>query len=146
MTTMLENKRAFFDHEILEKIQAGIELNGQEVKSLRVKKGVLDGARIIIRGNEAYVINMEIPAHQPKNAKEYDDRRTRRLLLSKDEISHLTGISSKKGLTIIPIAVYNSGRFIKMTIALARGKKKFDKRETIKKRETEREIRRTLKN
>jgi SsrA-binding protein len=143
---MLEHKKASFDYEILEKFQAGLELSGQEVKSLRQKQGSLEGARVLIRGNEAYIVNMEIPPYQPKNnPKGYDDRRTRRLLLSKEEIKRLSGIGKKQGLTIIPILVYNTGRFIKIDIAIARGKKKFDKRETIKKRETEREIRRTLK-
>ncbi len=146
MTIMLEHKKASFDYEILEKFQAGLELSGQEVKSLRQKQGSLEGARVLIRGNEAYIVNMEIPPYQPKNnPKGYDDRRTRRLLLSKEEIKRLSGIGKKQGLTIIPILVYNTGRFIKIDIAIARGKKKFDKRETIKKRETEREIRRTLK-
>ena len=147
MPTLIENKKAGFDYEILEKFQAGIELSGNEVKSLRLKRGVLEGARVLIRGGEAYVVNMEIPTYQPGNKSEgYDDRKTRRLLLSKAEIDKLTGLTSIKGLTIIPISVYNVGRYLKVGIALVRGKKKFDKRESIKKRETEREIRRTLKN
>ena len=147
MATLIENKKAGFDYEILEKFQAGIELSGNEVKSLRLKRGVLEGARVLIRGGEAYVVNMEIPPYQPGNKTEgYDDRKNRRLLLSKDEIDKLTGLTATKGLTIIPISVYNVGRYLKVGIALVRGKKKFDKRESIKKRETEREIRRTLKN
>ena len=82
MTTMIENHRASFDYEILEKFQAGLELTGQEVKSLRMKRGSLEGARVIVRGGEAYIINMEIPPYQPGNLPEkgYDDRRTRRIL------------------------------------------------------------------
>jgi len=144
---MIENHRASFDYEILEKFQAGLELTGQEVKSLRMKRGSLEGARVIVRGGEAYIINMEIPPYQPGNLPEkgYDDRRTRRILLTKAEIEKIEGLGSKNGLTIIPISVYNVGRYLKVTVAIVRGKKKFDKRESIKKRETDREIRRTLK-
>lgn len=147
MTVLLENRRATFDYEIIEKMRAGIELTGQEVKSLRNKRGVLDGSRVIIRGNEAFILNMEIPPYQPNNkpAEGYDDRRTRKLLLNNEEIKKLVGIERKSGLTIIPLLVYNIGRYLKMDIAVARGKKKFDKRETIKKRETDRELRRSLK-
>lgn len=147
MAILLENRRAVFDYNILEKIEAGIELSGQEVKSLRLKRGVLEGARVIIRGAEAYVINFEIPPYQPKNVVgEYDDRRTRRLLLEKKEIEKLSHVEAKKGLTIVPILVYNKGRFVKVDIAIVQGKRKFDKREKIKERETNRELRRTLKN
>src|SRR6185369_14379 len=112
-------------------------------------QGSLEGARVIIRGGEAYIINMEIPPYQANNKsveKAYDDRRTRRILLSKEEIDKLNGFGSKKGLTIVPISVYNKGRYLKEGSAVERGKKKLDKRESIKKRETDREIRRTLKN
>lgn len=147
MTVLLENRKAGFDYEILEKMRAGIELTGQEVKSLRNKRGVLEGSRVIIRGNEAFILNMEIPAYQPNNKlnEGYDDRRTRKLLLNNEEIKKLVGLEKKSGLTIIPISVYNIGRYLKVDIAVARGKKKFDKREAIKKRETEREIQRSLK-
>lgn len=146
MPTLIENRKAGFDYEILDKFQAGILLSGSEVKSLRLKRGSLEGARVLIRGGEAYVVNMEIPAYQQNNKTEgYDDRQNRKLLLSKDEIDKLTDLISTKGLTIIPISVYNKGRFLKVEIAVVRGKKKFDKRELIKKRETERELRRTLK-
>ena len=147
MTVLVENHRAGFDYDILEKFQAGLELTGQEVKSLRLKHGSLEGARVIVRGGEAYIINMEIPPYQPNNLseKKHDDRRTRRILLSKEEIKKLDGIGTQKGLTTIPISVYNVGRFLKVSVAVVRGKKKFDKRESIKKRDTEREMRRTLK-
>lgn len=147
MANLIENKKAGYDYEILEKFQAGIELSGSEVKSLRSKRGILEGARVLIRGGEAYVVNIEIPPYQPGNKSEgYDDRKTRRLLLSKAEIDKLTGLTSTKKLTVIPISVYDVGRYLKVGIAVVRGKKKYDKRESIKKRDTEREIRRTLKN
>jgi SsrA-binding protein len=144
--SLIENKRVYFDYEILDKFTAGLELLGQEVKSLRSKRGSLEGSRVLIRGKEAYVVNMDVPAYQPNNKPgTYDERRTRRLLLTEKEIKELENSSSKKGLTIVPISVYNKGRFIKMDIGIAKGKKNFDKRESIKKRESDIDIRRSLK-
>jgi SsrA-binding protein len=145
--SLIQNKKAHFNYEILEKIEAGIELLGFEVKSLKKGQGSLEGAHITIRGNEAFVIGMQIPPYQPANTpKDYEPTQNRRLLLTKKEITSLAGAEGQKGLTIVPISVYNKGRKLKLEIAIVRGKKKFDKRETIKKRDTEREIRRTLKN
>ena len=140
---LIQNKKAHFDYEILEKLTAGIELLGFEVKALRGKLGSLDGAHVTVRGGEAYLMHATIPPFQPN--KNYEPLRNRKLLMTKKEIARLAGEESKKGLTIVPISVYNHGRKIKVEIALVRGKKQFDKRETMKKRETEREIRRTLK-
>lgn len=146
MTSLIGNKKARFDYEILEKFEAGLELKGHEVKSLRNKQGSILGARAIIRGGEAYVVGMEIPAYQPANTPaSYDPQRTRKLLLSKKEINYLAGKAEQRGLTIVPIRVYTKGRYIKIEVALVRGKKKFDKRERIKERETKRKIERTLK-
>jgi SsrA-binding protein len=143
---LIQNKKAHFDYEILEKLTAGIELFGFEVKSLRDKKGSLEGAYVTVRGGEAYLMNTNIPPFQSNNTvKNYDPVRNRRLLLTKKEIATLSATESKKGLTIVPISVYNKGRKIKVEIATVRGKKQFDKRESTKQRETEREIRRTLK-
>ena len=145
--SLIQNKKAFFNYQITEKFTAGIELLGFEVKSIREKKGQLEGAYITIRGGEAYLIGANIPAFQPKNAPvDFDPLRNRKLLLTKKEIKTLADIEGKKGLTIVAIAVYNGGRKLKLEIGVAKGKKSFDKRETIKKRETDREIRRTLKN
>jgi len=141
-----ENRKARFNYEILEKYEAGIELLGTEVKSVRGGRISLEGAFVIARGGEAYLINANIPPYQPKNApKDYDPLRNRRLLLTKKEISELAGSERNKSLTIVPISVYNKNRKIKVKIALVKGKKKFDKRETIKKRDTDREIRREIK-
>lgn len=145
-SVLIENRKAKFNYELREKLEAGIELLGFEVKSLRKKQGSLDGAYAIVRGGEAFLVNAFIPPYQPKNTPQnYDPRRVRKLLLTKKEIAELAGAESKKGLAIIPITMYNKGRKIKIGIAIARGKKKYDKRETIKRRETEREIKRTLK-
>lgn len=143
---LIQNKKAYFDYEILEKFTAGIELLGFEVKSLRGKQGSLEGAYVSVRGGEAYLMHGNIPPFQAGNTpKDYDPARNRRLLLTKKEIAVLARNESKKGLTIVPISVYNHGRKIKLEIGIARGKKKFDKREVLKKRDTEKEIRRTLK-
>lgn len=139
------NKKAFFDYEILKRFTAGIELLGAEVKSVRAGKMTLQGAFIVARGGEAYLVGAYIPAYQPKNAPaDYDATRTRKLLLSKDELEELKTAESTKGLTIVPLSVYNKGRFLKLDLAIARGKKQFDKRQAIKKRDVEREISRKL--
>lgn len=146
MAELLQNKKVFFNYEILEKLEAGLELRGFEVKSLRNKLGSILGSRVIIRGGEAYVVGMEIPPYQPANTpKEYEPQRTRKLLLKKNEIKYLLGKAEEKGLAIVPIRVYAKGRVLKIEIAIARGKKKYDKRETIKKRESKRKIEKELK-
>lgn len=147
MSSLIQNRKAHFNYEILERIEAGIELLGFEVKSLKGGQGSLEGAHIIMRGNEAFVINMQIPPYQPANTpKDYDPIRNRKLLLTKKEIIDLGKKEGQKWLTIIPLSVYNKGKKVKLEIAVVRGKKKYDKRETIKKRDTEREIERDLKN
>ncbi len=147
MASYAENRKAWFNYEILEKYEAGIELVGTEVKSVRGGQMSLEGAFVIVRGGEAYIINANIPPYQPKNApKDYDPLRNRRILLTKKEIKELAGNEKNKSLTIVPISVYNKNRKVKVEIALVKGKKKFDKRETIKKRETDRNIRRDVKN
>lgn len=146
MSHYAENRKARFDYEILEKFEAGIELLGTEVKSVRGGRMSLEGAFVVVRGGEAYIINSNIPPYQVANTpKDYDPLRNRKLLLTKKEIIELAGNEKNKSLTIVPISVYNKNRKIKVEIALVKGKKKHDKRETTKKRETDREIRRTLK-
>ncbi|HEU0085736.1 MAG TPA: SsrA-binding protein SmpB [Candidatus Paceibacterota bacterium] len=141
-----ENRKARFEYEIMDKYVAGIELTGMEAKSVRDGKMSLDGSFVIVRGGEAYLINANITPFQPKNAPlDYDPLRNRRLLLTKKELAELAGNDKNRSLTIVPLAVYNKGKKIKAEIALAKGKKNRDKRETIKKRESDRELRRTLK-
>ena len=142
----VENKKVGLDYTILEEIEAGLELLGFEVKSLRAGRGSLKGARVVARGGEAYLVGATIPAWQIANApKAYDPERSRRLLLSQKEIAHVASAEGEKGLTIVPLKVYNKGRRLKLSIAIARGKKKEDKRHTIRKREEDRRIERTLK-
>jgi SsrA-binding protein len=147
MATFIENRKAKFNYEILEKFEGGIELLGFEVKSIKNHQGSLEGAFVIIRGSEAYLINAHIPPYQPANTPtDYDPYRNRRILLTKKEIRELGDTENSKGLTLVPISMYNKGHKVKVEIAIAKGKKKFDKRETIKKRESDRNIRRFLKN
>ena len=142
-----ENRRARFDYDIIDTYEAGIELKGFEVKSVTSGRGNLTGAYAIVRGGEVWLLNMEIPPYQPANMpSDYDSTRTRRLLLKKEEIKVLTGKIKERGLTLIPLKLYSKNRRIKIALGLGKAKKKYDKREAIKKRETEREIRRHLKN
>jgi SsrA-binding protein len=144
--SLIQNKKVHFNYEIIEKLEAGIELFGFEVKSLKSGQGSLEGAHVMIRGKEAYVVGINIPPYQVNNTpKEYEPDRSRRLLISKKQIYDFEELEKQKGLTIVPISVYNKGSKLKLEIAIVRGKKKHDKRESIKKRDTEREIRRELK-
>ena len=147
MRILAENKKAYFTYEILEKFEAGISLIGQEVKSLKTRGVNLAGNYVILKNDEAFWVGANIHPYQPKNAPpDYNPERSRKLLLKKSEIKYLIGKSQQRGLTLIPLKLYTtrSGR-IKLEFATARGKKKFDKREQIKKREVEREMERELK-
>jgi SsrA-binding protein len=144
---LVEYKKAFLKYAPLEDFTAGIELLGTEVKALRSRLGSLDGARVIVRGGEAFIVGMTIPPYQPANTnKAYDPERPRRLLLERSEIAKLAAAESKKGLTIVPLEVYNKGKLVKARIAVVRGKTKVDHREDLKKRDADREKERVLKN
>lgn len=144
--TLVKNKKATLKFAPLESFSAGIVLSGQEVKSLRNKLGSLEGARVVVRGGEAFVVGMTIPPYQPANApKSYDPERARKLLLTKKELATLAAEESKKGLTIIPLEVYTVDNLVKVRIAVASGKGKEDRREDLKKRDATREIGRVLK-
>jgi len=145
MGIITTSKRAYFDYEILEVLEAGIELRGFEVKAIKSGRINLAGSYAIIRDNQIWLLNADIPPYQPKNMPEdYDSKRTRRLLLKKSEIKNLIGRVKEKGLTLLPLKVYTKGKTgrIKMEIGLGKSRKKADKRELIKKREVEREIKR----
>ena len=146
MAILVDYKKAHFNYEVLEQYEAGVELLGFEVKSLKKGQGSLEGSHVVIRGGEAFAVNIFIPPYQEKNTPtDYDPRRNRKLLLEKDEIRKLADIENGKGLTIVPISIYNKGPLVKISVAVVRGKKKYDKRETIKKRETDRSIRREFR-
>ena len=141
-----KNKRALFDYEILETFEAGIELRGWEVKAIKTGHISLKGAFVVIKNGEAWLLNANVPPYQPKNTpKDYHPSRTRRLLLTKRELKYLFGKTQEKGLTLVPLKVYNKKGKIKLEIGVAKGKRKPDKREAIKKRELKKEIEKMLK-
>lgn len=144
---LIKNKKASLNYSVLESYTAGIELIGSEVKALRAKLGSLEGARVVVRGGEAFIVGMTIPPYQAANtAESYDPERPRRLLLQKGEIAELAAAESRKGLTIVPFAVYNAGSLIKARVNVVRGKGKEDKREDLKKQTAKRDADRLLKN
>ena len=152
MKILSQNKKAYFNYHILEELEGGMVLTGQRVKSIKAGWISLQGAYVVLRKGkgilpEPYLIGIKIPAYQPKNApKNYDPEKPIKLLLNKKEIQYLVGKTKEKGLTVIPLKVYLKNVRIKIAIGLARGKRKADKREAIKKRDAEREIRGALKN
>jgi len=147
MPVLAKHKTAHREYEILEKFETALMLTGMEVKAIREGRAVLLGAHVIVRGGEAFVVGMQVAPYQPNNtADNYDPVRPRKLLLRKKELSELIGYESKKGFTLIPLSIYTKGRRIKMEVAVVRGKKKFDKREDLKKRTHEREVARDVKN
>lgn len=140
------HRRAHFDFDILETLEAGLVLLGTEVKSIRNGRAKLEGGHVIVRGKEAFLVGVSIPAWQPINtSKNYNPERARKLLLSEKELTALERSTEQAGLTAVPLALYNSGRHIKLSLGVAKGKKKADKRESIKARDVKREIDRTLK-
>lgn len=142
---LCNNKKAFFNYFLSDFLEAGIELVGSEIKSLRKNRCSLDDAYVIFRNNQAYIINMNIPLFQDKNVFAHEPRRTRRLLLHKNEIYKLMDEVKKRGYSVIPTRVILRRGYCKIQIALGKGKKNYDKRETIKNREIERKINRISK-
>ena len=143
----IKNKRAYFDYEFLEKFEGGVVLSGHEVKSIKSGKMSLAGSYVVLRGGEVFLINANIPPYQPQNTpKDYAPTRSRKLLLKKKEIQYLFGKTQERGLTLIPLRVYSNKGKIKLEFAVSRGRKKADKKELIRKREAEKEMRRALKN
>jgi SsrA-binding protein len=152
MKILAENKKAYYNFQILEKFEAGISLIGQEVKSLKSGRISLAGSYVVLKGAikgghpEIFLIGANIPPYQPKNVPpDYNPERSRKLLLRRTEIKSLIGKVKQKGLTLVPLRVYTKRGKIKLEFGVAKGKKKADKRESIKKREFGREKERFLK-
>lgn len=146
MPTLSINRKARYDYEILETWEAGLALKGFEVKAIKTGHISLVGAYAVIKNEEAFLLNANIPAYQNANTpQDYDPIRSRKLLLNKSEIKSLIGKTQQKGLTLIALRVYTKRGRIKLEIGLARGKKKYDRREDIKKREAAREIQRAVR-
>lgn len=147
MSSEIVNKKARLEYEILSEFEAGMVLTGAEAKALRAGKATLAGARVMVRGGEAYLVGATISPYQEGNMpKSYDPERPRKLLVSAQELTELSEAESQRGLTIVPIIVYNKKRFIKLLCGVARKKKKHDKRATLKERDARRDIDRSLKN
>jgi len=146
MPIITKNKKALHNYEILEKLEAGIVLTGQEVKSTKQGHIRLQGSHVRIQNGEAWLHHAHISKYRHAgNLPDYDPERERKLLLHKKELKYLIGKTKEKGLTITPISVYTKRNKIKVEIAVARGRKTKDKREVIKKREIKRKIHRALR-
>jgi SsrA-binding protein len=145
MMRLLESKKLHLTYTIQDTKEAGLELFGFEVKSLRKKQGSLEGAKVIVRGGEAFLVGAYIPPFQPANTpKSYDSYRTRRLLLKKEELYDLYALEQSKTLTLAPHSLYVKNNLIKCEIAVCKKKNTHDKREDIKKDISRRETRESL--
>lgn len=146
MAEYLRNKKATFDYSLEESYECGIKLLGTEVKSLKHHRGSLTGAYVSVLGGELYLLGAHIPPWQEKNVgTDYDPYRSRKLLVHERELAVLARASQTKGLTIIPVSLYGKGTLVKAQIAIAKGKKTFDKRETLKKKAVSRDLERGLR-
>ena len=145
MNDYANNPKAGFDYKILETIEAGIVLEGHEVKSIKTGKVSIKGSYVKILNNEAFLIGATISPYQPANTpKDYDPQRSRKLLLSKKEISNLIGNSQSQRTTLVPLKLYGKKGYIKLLVGIARGKKKYDKRESLKSKDSARRKQRGL--
>ena len=135
----IKNKKAYFDYTIIKEIEAGIELVGTEIKSVRKGSVDLNDSFVTIKNMEAFILNVYIAKYEQGNQFNHEERRTRKLLLHKEEIKRLKEEKEKEGISIVPLKMYIKGNHAKILIAIAKGKKLYDKRETIKKRDLERE-------
>lgn len=142
---LVANRRATFDYEILETFEAGIILLGTEIKSLRNHGGNLQDAYIKVLNNEAFLVGCSISQYRFGNIHNHEEKRERKLLLHKREISQLKVAAQEKGLTLIPLAIYLKNGRAKVKIALAKGKKTYDKRQAIRERDDNRQIAKVLK-
>jgi len=140
-----QNRKAYHDYHIEETTEAGIALLGTEVKSLREGNANLKDSYVIVKGGEAFLFNCHISPYSHGNIMNHDPVRTRKLLMHRMEISRLSGKVAAKGFTLIPLKIYFKDSFAKVEIGLARGKKLFEKRDTIKEKEARREIERAMK-
>ena len=139
------NKKAFHDYFILEKLEAGLVLQGTEVKSIRLGRINLKDSYALVRGGEAILLNCHISPYSHGNRANHEPTRTRKLLLHKQEIRKLVGKTQEKGLTLVPLRVYLRRGKIKIELGLGKGKRQYDKRETVRRKEMEREARAAMR-
>ncbi len=137
----IQNKKANFSYFILDTIECGIELKGTEIKSIRQGSCDIRDSYVIIKNNEAYVLNMYVAKYKEGNLFNHDERRTRKLLLHKSEIKKLKEKKEREGITLVPLEIYFNGRVAKLKLGVCKGKKLYDKRQTIKERDLKRENR-----
>lgn len=137
----IKNKKAYFDYFVEEELECGIELKGTEIKSIRNGSANLKDSYAIIRNNEVFVLNLFIGKYEEGNQFNHDERRTRKLLLHKSEIKKLANYVERDGYSLVPLRMYFKDSKLKLALGLCRGKKLYDKRETIKQRDLEREAR-----
>lgn len=142
---MIINKNARREYAIADTVVAGVVLSGAEVKTLRAGRGSLRDAHAKLVNGELYLLGADIPQYSHYSGKEYDAKRTRKLLLNKSEIVRLVKKIEGKPLTLVPLRLFFQGRWVKCEVGVARGKKEYEKREDIKKRDAEREIARAMK-
>ncbi len=146
MSILATNDKARYDYELLTRYEAGLVLTGQETKSAKFGGMKLKGAHVVFHGGEAFLIGSRIdPFQKAGKLEEYDPERSRKLLMHKQELTKIRSKLEEKGLTVVPIRVYLKDGRIKVEVAVARGKKEFEKRDTIKKRELDRRVRHALK-
>src|SRR3989339_1005739 len=131
----ITNRRAFYDYEIQDRFEAGINLYGYEVKAVKTGHADLSGSFVRIMGSEAYIVNAKIFPYQPGQIEGYDDRRTRKLLLHKREIISLKSKTEGANLTLVPLSIYLKRGFVKVEVGLGKGKKKYEKKEAKKRRD-----------
>lgn len=141
----MENKKARFEYEVVETFEAGLILTGPEVKSIKAGQANLTGARVIEKEGRLFVVGMSVPKYQFATDPEYDPGRIRELLFHKKEVTSILSKKEARGLTLVALSAYNKGDLIKLEIALVRGKKKYEKREQVKKRDEELALARRLK-
>lgn len=146
ITSIAANKKAFHDYFIEDTYEAGIELLGSEIKSLRLKEASLESTYVRFEKGQAYIFNMHINPYAFNTHSAVEPTRTRRLLLNRKEINKLSAAADIKGYTIVPLEVYLKNGWAKLKIGIAKGKKQHDKRETIKKKDLSREMERGFKN
>lgn len=141
----INNRRAPYEYQLLERFEAGIALKGSEVKSIKTGRADLTAAFARVKDGEVFLVNLNIPPYKGGTPEGYDPNRTRKLLLKRDEIISLETKAKKQKLTIVPTSIYTKGRLVKVQIALARPKRKFEKRESKRKKDIERETQREMR-
>jgi SsrA-binding protein len=146
MGVHISNRRALHDYEILKTYEAGMQLLGAEVKSIKGGRMTLEGAFVKVIDSELYLVNAQIFPYAYARPEGYDQKRSRKLLLHKKEVSELLAKHQGDRLTIIPLECYTTKSYIKLKIALAKGRKEYEKRDKLKKRDTDRDIERIMKN